>query len=128
MADDKNIGFKTGTGTATGIGGLLSIACQFLPKDYVQGALTLVPFISPFLSLLLIIAHNKFIEDPIIVEMRSKLKRDLKYLKKLQDDTYADDSTRAKAKLDYSSTMLQIANLGKSSIAPKDNNSQVTSD
>lgn len=117
MADDKEIGFKTGAGAATGVGGLLSLGCQFLPPDYVKPALTAVPFFSPFISLLLILAHNKFIEDPGIVAMRAKLKRDLKRLKKLQKDKYADDETRAQAKKDYSATMLHIANLGKKSLA-----------
>lgn len=119
MSEDKNIGFKsaTGAGAATGIGGLLSIACQLLlPPNYVQTGLTLVPFFSPALSLLLILAHNKFIEDPQMVATRAKLKRDLKRLKELQKDTYADQETRDQAKKDYSATKLQLANLGKNSL------------
>lgn len=118
MSEDKNISFKSGTGAgaAAGIGGLLSLACQLLPDNYVQIGLTLVPFFSPGLSLLLILAHNKFIEDPQIVATRAKLRRDLEDLKELQDDTYADDETRSQAKKDYSATKLQIANLGKNSL------------
>lgn len=127
MAEDKNISFKAGTGTATGIGGLLSVLCQLLPSHYIQNALTIVPFISPVISVLLITMYNKFVEDPVLVETRAKLKRDLKCLKKLQDDKYADDDTREQAKKDYSATILQIANLGKSSIpTPKNNNSEST--
>ncbi|WP_261128770.1 hypothetical protein [Serratia quinivorans] len=106
-------GVGAGTTVTATLIGVLSSCSGLVGQEHRDTYTQLVPYISPFLSWLLVWWYNRFVEPPEMASIKGRLKRDLKYLRKCLKDKAMSTEAKAEARKDYDDTCLQLARLGR---------------
>ncbi|MEB6631808.1 MULTISPECIES: hypothetical protein [Kluyvera] len=115
MTDKKlpNAGVGAGATVAATLVGVLSNLVGFIPTEYQDSWVKMVPYLSPIIAWALIRLYNYFLEPEELASARRKLERDLKALKKVIKDSTLTDDEKKPFRADYLETQRLLARLGR---------------